>query len=293
MRILLATDGSKDARAATAFLKELSPAPSTTVRIVAVITVPDIALDASPAREFKRAVRDEAQAFVEAARATLAPRGFTIESEVVVGDPRQQIVTLAEKWAADLIVVGARGVGAIKRFLLGSVSQAVAHHAHCPVLVVKGQPRKLANVLVGMDGSEDSFRAVRFLQLLCLPRQTKVRLLGVVERLRYPSTAPGMLRGQLVKMLKELEAERRAELDKVLERAATHLEDRITRVTKTTPAGNPADEILAIADAFDADLIVVGARGMRGVARLLLGSVSERVLRHARCPVLIVKETSS
>jgi nucleotide-binding universal stress UspA family protein len=102
-----------------------------------------------------------------------------------------------------------------------------------------------------------------------------------------------MLRGQLVKMLKELEAERRAELDKVLERAATHLEDRITRVTKTTPAGNPADEILAIADAFDADLIVVGARGMRGVARLLLGSVSERVLRHARCPVLIVKETSS
>jgi nucleotide-binding universal stress UspA family protein len=293
MRILLATDGSKDARAATAFLKELSPAPSTTVRIVAVITVPDIALDASPAREFKRAVRDEAQAFVEAARATLAPRGFTIESEVVVGDPRQQIVTLAEKWAADLIVVGARGVGAIKRFLLGSVSQAVAHHAHCPVLVVKGQPRKLANVLVGMDGSEDSFRAVRFLQLLCLPRQTKVRLLSVVERLRYPTTAPGMLRGQLVKMLKELEAERRAELDKVLERAATHLEDRITRVTKTTPAGNPADEILAIADAFDADLIVVGARGMRGVARLLLGSVSERVLRHARCPVLIVKETSS
>jgi nucleotide-binding universal stress UspA family protein len=293
MRILLATDGSKDARAATAFLKELSPAPSTTVRIVAVITVPDIALDASPAREFKRAVRDEAQAFVEAARATLAPRGFTIESEVVVGDPRQQIVTLAEKWAADLIVVGARGVGAIKRFLLGSVSQAVAHHAHCPVLVVKGQPRKLANVLVGMDGSDDSFRAVRFLQLLCLPRQTKVRLLSVVERLRYPTTAPGMLRGQLVKMLKELEAERRAELDKVLERAATHLEDRITRVTKTTPAGNPADEILAIADAFDADLIVVGARGMRGVARLLLGSVSERVLRHARCPVLIVKETSS
>jgi nucleotide-binding universal stress UspA family protein len=292
MRILLATDGSKDARAAPAFLKELSPAPSTTVRIVAVITVPDIALDASPAREFKRAVRDEAQAFVEAARATLAPRGFTIESEVVVGDPRQQIITLAEKWADDLIVVGARGVGAIKRFLLGSVSQAVAHHAHCPVLVVKGQPRKLANVLVGMDGSEDSFRAVRFLQLLCLPRQTKVRLLSVVERLRYPTTAPGMLRGQLVKMLKELE-ERRAELDKVLERAATHLEDRITRVTKTTPAGNPANEILAIAGAFDADLIVVGARGMRGVARLLLGSVSERVLRHARCPVLIVKETSS
>jgi nucleotide-binding universal stress UspA family protein len=292
MRIVLATDGSKDARAATAFLKELSLPPSTTVRIVAVVTVPDIALDVSPAREFTRAVRDEAQAFIEAARATLAPQGVILESEVAVGEPRQQIVGLAEKWGADLIVVGARGVGVIKRFLLGSVSQAVAHHAHCPVLVVKGQPRKLGNVLVGMDGSEDSFRAVRFLQSLCLPRRTKVRLLSVVERLRYPTTAPGMLQGQLLKMLKELEAERRAELEKVLERAATHLDSRITRVTKTTPTGNPADEILATAGAFDADLIVLGARGMGGMARLLLGSVSERVLRHARCPVLIVKEHS-
>jgi nucleotide-binding universal stress UspA family protein len=260
------------------------------VRIVAVMAVPDIALDVSPAREFKRAVRDEAQAFIDAAQATLASRGFTIESEVVVGDPRQQIVALAERWGADLIVVGARGVGLIKRFLLGSVSLAVARHAHCPVLVVKGRPRKLASVLVGMDGSEDSFRAVRFLQSLCLRRPTKVRLLSVVERLRYPTTAPGALKGQLAVMLKELEAERRGELEKVLERAATHLDNAITRVTKSTPTGNPADEIIATAESFDADLVVVGARGLGGMARLLLGSVSEKVLRHARCPVLIVKE---
>lgn len=290
MRVLLATDGSKDARAAATFLKDLALPPSTTVRIVAVMAVPDIALDVSPAREFKRAVRDEARAFIDAAQATLASRGFTIESEVAVGDPRQQIVALAEKWGADLIVVGARGLGLIKRFLLGSVSLAVARHAHCPVLVVKGRPRKLASVLVGMDGSEDSFRAVRFLQSLCLRRPTKVRLLSVVERLRYPTTAPGALKGQLAVMMKELEAERRGELEKVLERAATHLDNAITRVTKSTPTGNPADEIIATADAFDTDLVVVGARGLGGMARLLLGSVSERVLRHARCPVLIVKE---
>ena len=290
MRVLLATDGSKDARAAAAFLKVLALPPSTTVRIVAVMAVPDIALDVSPAREFKRAVRDEAQAFIDSAQATLASREFTIESEVAVGDPRQQIVALAQKWGADLIVVGARGVGLIKRFLLGSVSLAVARHAHCPVLVVKGRPRKLASVLVGMDGSEDSFRAVRFLQSLCLRRPTKVRLLSVVERVRYPTTAPGALKGQLAMMMKELEAERRAELEKVLERAATHLDHTITRVTKSTPTGNPAGEIIATAEAFDADLVVVGARGLGGMARLLLGSVSEKVLRHARCPVLIVKE---
>jgi len=141
-----------------------------------------------------------------------------------------------------------------------------------------------------MDGSEDSFQAVRFLQTLALPRRTKLRLLSVVERVRYPSTAPPSVRGQLVVMLKELEEERRGELDKILERAAAELDDRVTRVTRYTPTGDPAEEIVATANDFDADLVVVGAHGLGRMARALLGSVSQKVLHNARCPVLIVKE---
>ena len=290
MRIVLATDGSKDSRAAAAYLKELPLPPSTTVRIIAVVSLPVFALDVASAPELKRSVLDRAQGVVEDARTALAPRGFAIETDVTMGDPREEIVRQAEEWRADLVVLGARGLGTVKRFLLGSVSDAVARHARCPVLVVKGQRRKLGSVLVGMDGSEDSFQAVRFLRSLALPRQTKVRLLSVVERLRYPTTAPQALHGQLVRMLKELEAERRGELDKVLERAAAELDDKITRVTRYTPTGNPAEEIVATANDFDTDLVVVGARGLGGMARVLLGSVSEKVLHHARCPVLIVKE---
>jgi nucleotide-binding universal stress UspA family protein len=77
---------------------------------------------------------------------------------------------------------------------------------------------------------------------------------------------------------------------KVLDRAAAQLDDKLTRVTRSTPTGNPADEIVAAAGDYETDLVVVGARGRGGVARLLLGSVSEKVLRDARCPVLIVKE---
>jgi nucleotide-binding universal stress UspA family protein len=290
MRVLLATDGSKDSRAATAFLKELPlPAP-TTVRIVAVVSLPGFALDATSAPALKRAVLDRAQGVTEEARVTLAPRGFTIETGVTEGDPRKEIVRQADEWKADLVVLGARGLGGVKRFLLGSVSDAVARHAVCPVLVVKGRRRNLGSVLVAMDGSEGSFQAVRFLQSFALPRQTKVRLLSVVERLRYPTTAPRSVQGQLVRMLKELEAERRGEVDKVLERAARQLDDKITRVTRYTPTGDAAEEIVATAQDFDTDLVVVGARGLGGVARVLLGSVSERVLHHARCPVLIVKE---
>jgi nucleotide-binding universal stress UspA family protein len=222
--------------------------------------------------------------------ATLREGPYTVDTECLSGDPAFAILDAATRHDAQMIVIGARGPKAIKRFLLGSVSDWIARHAHCAVLVVKGPRRKLGSVLVGMDGSEDSFRAVRFLRLLALPRQTKVRLLSVVERMRYPTTAPQSVHGQLVAMIKELEAERRAELDKVLERAAAELDDKITRVTRYTPTGDPAEEIVATANDFDADLVVVGARGLGGMARVLLGSVSQKVLHHARCPVLIVKE---
>ena len=64
---------------------------------------------------------------------------------------------------------------------------------------------------------------------------------------------------------------------------------KVTRVTRAVPTGAPADEIVAAATHVDADLIVLGARGRGTMKRLRLGSVSEKVLRDARCPVLIVK----
>jgi nucleotide-binding universal stress UspA family protein len=290
MRVLLATDGSKNAQAALAFLQVVPLPPSSTVRVTIVVTLPSFALDIPPAKEFDRSVLEAARGVLEEARTRLGGSGLTIEADVAVGDPKSEIVRIAEEWGADLLVLGARGLSRFKRFMLGSVSLSVARHAPCPVLVVKGRPRKLGSVLVAMDDSEDSFRAVRFLQSLPLPRQARLRLLSVVEPVRYPTSAPKALRGQLVAMIKELESKRRGELEKVLERAAAQLDEKITRVRRATPTGDPASAIVATAVAHDADLIVVGARGRGGTERLLLGSVSESVLHHARCPILIVKE---
>src|SRR5262249_33426450 len=85
-------------------------------------------------------------------------------------------------------------------------------------------------------GSEDSFQALRFLLSLPLARQTKLRLLSVVEPIRYPASAPGAVRGHLIRMLKEIENERRGELEKVLEKAAAELGSSPTRVTRPTPS---------------------------------------------------------
>ena len=290
MRILLATDGSKDAAAAVAFLRELPLQASSKVRIMSAVTFPTFALEPPPVREFKSSVLDDVRRVIDEARAALAPRGLDIETEVVIGNPKEEIARSAQEWGADLVVLGARGLGRIKRFLLGSVSLAVARHVSCPVLVVKGRARKLESVIVGMDGSEDSFQALRFLLSLPLPRRTKLRLLSVVEPIRYPTSAPGAVRGHLIRMLKEMEEERRGQLESALEKAAAKLEGSITRVTRSTPTGNPADVIVAAAAAHATDLVVVGARGLGGMTRLLLGSVSEKVLQYAPCPVLIVKE---
>src|SRR5262249_2648998 len=174
MRILLATDGSRDSRAAAAYLKLLPLPPSTAARVATAAPLPVFAADHVSGSELKGVVIDRAREVVDRARTGLAERGFVIETDIAVGDPRAEIVRQAEEWKAELVVVGARGLGTVKRLLLGSISDGVARHAPCPVLVVKGRRRRLGSVLVAVDGSDDSSRSVRFLESHALALQNRM-----------------------------------------------------------------------------------------------------------------------
>ena len=140
LRVLVATDGSADAAAAVAWVAALPLAESVELRALSVVTLPLGPLDVPTVREYHQSLRDEARRAAEGARATLQRRWPSAEARCAEGEPRAEIVRAAAGWPADLVVVGARGLGAFVRLVLGSVSGYVVHHAPCAVLVVREGP---------------------------------------------------------------------------------------------------------------------------------------------------------
>jgi nucleotide-binding universal stress UspA family protein len=288
MRVMLATDGSAHARSATEWLKNAPLPISTEVLVVAVAESPLMSADLRPGL-IERAAIDRARHVADEARRDLEDRWPATETRVVQGDPRDEIPALADEWAADLVAVGARGLGMVKRLALGSVSTAVVHAVHCPVLVVKGRHAgALDTILVAVDGSPHSLAAVRFIGTLAvLPR---VRLLTVVEPPYVPRTAPGIVLPMLRQAASALLAEREAEQRRMLAEIATQLGRPATSVATSVIVGRPTEEIVNAASEPGVGLVVVGARGFGAIKRVLLGSVSEHVLHEADCPVLVVKQ---
>lgn len=283
MRVLLATDGSPQARLATEWLHVFPLPPATEILVVSAVAPPPPVLEGPiPPTVFDTAVA-YSQKVADETVATLRPRWPAASARVIDGDPRHVIPATAAEWNADLVVVGARGFGALARLLVGSVSTSVVHHARCPVLVARGRPRELRAAVIAIDGSPQSRAAAGFVAALPLDPALTVRLVGVVERPR----AAGASRG-LRAMLDQIVEEQRAGLLKVLHEVAVAFEARTRTVECAVRSGSPAREILAAAKT--ADLVVLGARGLGPIDRLLLGSVSERVLHHAACSVLVMKQ---
>jgi nucleotide-binding universal stress UspA family protein len=286
MRVLVATDGSADAKAAVEWTRRLPLADDARFLVVSVIPRP-AAPDQPDWVTTERQIRvHEAHEAIDEACKLL---GAWAASRLAEGDAREEIVAAAIDWAADLIVLGARGLSAVKEFLLGSVSLGVARHAPCPVLVCKGSPRSVHTITIAHDGSPGAREALRLVAGLPLLPATRLRIVGVAPPMRYPPTAPEIIGGALRGAVADVERERCAALERTLTPELATLRARVSTADLSIAVGQPASEILRYADVTDTDLLVVGARGLGTMKRLLLGSVSEAVLRHAACPVLVVR----
>jgi nucleotide-binding universal stress UspA family protein len=147
MKILLAVDGSKHALAAASKCCEfISTKEHSQIKIVSVADISK-SVGIEPfgvSNQFHLTINNElkkaAEEFVSEAKKVIEEKvgeNTTIETEVIQGSPKAAIVEEAESWGADLIVVGSHGYGFFERMLMGSVSDAILHHAPCSVLVVK------------------------------------------------------------------------------------------------------------------------------------------------------------
>jgi nucleotide-binding universal stress UspA family protein len=143
-KILLATDGSKEARLAAQAAAELSKDTGSEVHVAYVVPSPtELRGHHYYSKEVMRSVIEqaegEARSFLdEQAKQIGASGGKVAETHLETGDPDKEIVRLSEELGVGTIVIGSRGLGAIKRALMGGVSESVIRHAHCPVFVVRG-----------------------------------------------------------------------------------------------------------------------------------------------------------
>jgi len=244
----------------------------------------------------------EGRAALASAREALTHCAASLTPHVRHGDPAGVILIVAEDQAADLVVVGSRGLSTVARFFLGSVAERVARHALCPVLLVRPHHAELHRVVVGVDGSERSEQSVQWLRGFPLPVGCELRIISVLpspdELARTPdapspasgNSAAGLLPfGHSYRSARALAERRQEEVEKHLDALAGTLTGAGEQVRSEIWYGDPALELIEGAERNQADLIVVGSHGHSAVERFFMGSVSEKLLHHAPCSVLIVK----
>lgn len=257
--------------------------------VLTVATLTEPPRDSQTMRELRESVATEARQAGERTAKILRRRWPEVEMLVTQGDPRVEIVHVAEETRVDMIALGTRGLGPTKRFFVGSTSLAVARYAPCPVAIIRGRSRQVRHVLVAVDGSEGSCAALRFLSIFEIVRDTLVSLLHVIQK----PAVPGLCR-PITSLPDQQPGEdrrkERADAEEILAAAATVLAEARCSTERLVMDGDPARQIVTTARSRDVDLVVLGARGLRTIGRLLLGSVSETVLHHVGRPVVIVRE---
>jgi nucleotide-binding universal stress UspA family protein len=209
-----------------------------------------------------------------------------------MGGAAEEVIDLSEELETGLIVLGSRGKGRIRRLLMGSVSDSVVRHAHCPVLVVRWKPVVFpAKILLATDGSEDAVLAAQSAADLAARTRSELHVTHVGKVLSH---GVGVKASYVGGEVGPLPADSQELLDKeskeLLEAQLTRMREAGGSVTEAhLMSGRADEEIIFLAEGVGADLVVVGSRGLGGIRRARLGSVADSVVRHTHCPVLVVR----
>ncbi len=307
MKILIAVDGSKFGFAAIDEAARIPWPPGSKVKIISAIEVPTpVVIGTLPMpdnyySEWERALEDQAEANTVNALARFhekAGAGIDATAKTIKGDPKTAIIEEAEHWGADLIIVGTHGYNAFERFWLGSVSRAIASHAHCSVQIVRqsgddGQATKGLRILLAVDGSACGDLATAEVAERPWPDGSEVCVLSAIHLPMTPTPETWALPDSYYAHAEKIGREHaQAVVEKSISVLTASNKDREIplAVIGQEVVGHAEDVIISTAKEWKADLIVLGSHGYKGLQRFLLGSVSQAVASHASCSVQIVRE---
>jgi len=284
-RLVVGFDGSRAAIGALEWAAEEAELRGAEVDVIACVFAPAL-FPVWPAGEIPvydiDAVRADAEADLGRVLTDLARTHPHVRSEPTVVLGRAVDVLSAESKSADILVVGATGAGRIEDALLGSTAHVLARTSACPLALVPfGEPRaKMDRIVVGTDGSEHSDAALDWAVDEAVRRDAE---LVVVHTWFYPYGVSAF--GSF-----EMHDRTRVDASLVLGTAVDRCRERTTVTVRGELVEDSAAPAL-IAEASQADLIVVGSRGRGRFRRLLFGSVARAVAEHSPCPVVIVRST--
>ena len=297
MRILCAVDGSEYSQWGIQALEAFASREPEHVTLLHVVDKPTLrSLTGKNALGERRALaamekaggillRDAARsAHVALSQAATAPR-TQFRTILAHGPLASTVVKQARRLKTDLIIMGSRGLSDIQGFLLGSVSRQVASTAACSVLVVKQPMPKLLHVALAVDDSKPSRAAAKFLRSRILPESATVTILTSVQSPVTDFASRYLSESQL------------ADLKRPVMERATALVDRLRgefikegfSVVTQVQLNHVIDSIVKHVEVNHDQLLVIGSRDLSKSERLHLGSVSESLLRHAPCSVLVVR----
>ncbi|HEX6306642.1 MAG TPA: universal stress protein [Longimicrobiales bacterium] len=256
----------------------------------------------TPAAADETGMADDARAYIEAARDRLAATGARIATALIPAEPPEllratpspraiaaHVLDYAADHSAALVAMTTHGRGGFSRLWFGSVADALLRTSTLPMLLVpttagRDAPVRIERVLLALAHDETADGIVRAARRITAALEPRIALLRIVP--------PGYafvgdhIPGAVVIPGFDPDRERAAAERQLADHASALGADDAASVVRFDPA--PARAILAFAEEFRADLIVIGTHGRRGLDRLLLGSVADKVVRGAECSVLVV-----
>ncbi len=291
-KILVATDFSSHSKIALARAVDLAMAFQS--HLIAAHCLPDLAFVPS-ASEFglpyndymvmQEEFRTEASETMKNYLEGTIPQELAVSSKILVGDPHVELSLFAEKEHVDLVVAGRSGHSGWEQFFLGSTSRGLFHRCPASVLAVSDQwTQKPKSILAGTDFSETSRKAVLNGMAIAGKFGAKVHLMHVIDTTDTPSKS--------VERITSHDSMRQSIHDYAqsrLEAFIQSLDCDTSQLLAHLSWGTPWRDMCQMAEKTQADLIVIGNIGRRGVKGLFLGNTADRIMSHCKSSVLAVK----